>query len=90
MLRYGPVQVECMSCSMECDVISRLFRVCNLTRVGSQNHTTFLLLFIYCFILPLFIQVNLIESISYKVSFSRQLVLNSHTKIQHVKTHYSH
>uniref|UniRef100_A0A669CV75 protein-tyrosine-phosphatase n=1 Tax=Oreochromis niloticus TaxID=8128 RepID=A0A669CV75_ORENI len=32
MLRYGPVQVECMSCSMECDVISRLFRVCNLTR----------------------------------------------------------
>lgn len=34
MLRYGPVQVECMSCSMECDVISRLFRVCNLTRVS--------------------------------------------------------
>ncbi|XP_033991399.1 receptor-type tyrosine-protein phosphatase kappa isoform X4 [Trematomus bernacchii] len=32
MLRYGPVQVECMSCSMDCDVISRLFRVCNLTR----------------------------------------------------------
>ncbi|XP_034755357.1 receptor-type tyrosine-protein phosphatase kappa isoform X29 [Etheostoma cragini] len=32
ILRYGPVQVECMSCSMECDVISRLFRVCNLTR----------------------------------------------------------
>ncbi|XP_028998040.1 receptor-type tyrosine-protein phosphatase kappa isoform X20 [Betta splendens] len=31
-LRYGPVQVECMSCSMDCDVISRLFRVCNLTR----------------------------------------------------------
>uniref|UniRef100_A0A8D3DEI6 protein-tyrosine-phosphatase n=1 Tax=Scophthalmus maximus TaxID=52904 RepID=A0A8D3DEI6_SCOMX len=26
MLRYGPVQVECMSCSMDCDVISRLFR----------------------------------------------------------------
>lgn len=34
MLRYGPVQVECMSCSMDCDVISRLFRVCNLTRVS--------------------------------------------------------
>uniref|UniRef100_A0A8C6KUC2 protein-tyrosine-phosphatase n=1 Tax=Nothobranchius furzeri TaxID=105023 RepID=A0A8C6KUC2_NOTFU len=34
MLRYGPVQVECMSCSMDCDVISRLFRVCNLTREG--------------------------------------------------------
>ncbi|XP_055728856.1 receptor-type tyrosine-protein phosphatase kappa-like isoform X7 [Salvelinus fontinalis] len=32
MLRYGPVQVECMSCSMDCDVISRLFRICNLTR----------------------------------------------------------
>ncbi|XP_062267353.1 receptor-type tyrosine-protein phosphatase kappa isoform X10 [Platichthys flesus] len=32
MLRYGPVQVECMSCSMDCDIISRLFRVCNLTR----------------------------------------------------------
>ncbi|KAG7269222.1 hypothetical protein CRUP_037922 [Coryphaenoides rupestris] len=32
LLRYGPVQVECMSCSMDCDVISRLFRVCNLTR----------------------------------------------------------
>ncbi|XP_036840831.1 receptor-type tyrosine-protein phosphatase kappa isoform X6 [Oncorhynchus mykiss] len=31
-LRYGPVQVECMSCSMDCDVISRLFRICNLTR----------------------------------------------------------
>lgn len=35
MLRYGPVQVECMSCSMDCDVISRLFRVCNLTRVST-------------------------------------------------------
>lgn len=35
MLRYGPVQVECMSCSMDCDVISRLFRVCNLTRVSA-------------------------------------------------------
>uniref|UniRef100_A0A0E9V229 Uncharacterized protein n=1 Tax=Anguilla anguilla TaxID=7936 RepID=A0A0E9V229_ANGAN len=34
MLRYGPVQVECMSCSMDCDVISRLFRICNLTRVS--------------------------------------------------------
>uniref|UniRef100_A0A4W5PA22 Receptor-type tyrosine-protein phosphatase kappa n=1 Tax=Hucho hucho TaxID=62062 RepID=A0A4W5PA22_9TELE len=32
ILRYGPVQVECMSCSMDCDVISRLFRICNLTR----------------------------------------------------------
>nr|XP_023652914.1 receptor-type tyrosine-protein phosphatase kappa isoform X13 [Paramormyrops kingsleyae] len=32
MLRYGPVQVECMSCSMDCDIISRLFRICNLTR----------------------------------------------------------
>ncbi|KAL0967367.1 hypothetical protein UPYG_G00251340 [Umbra pygmaea] len=32
MLRYGPVQVECISCSMDCDVISRLFRICNLTR----------------------------------------------------------
>ncbi|XP_036397793.1 receptor-type tyrosine-protein phosphatase kappa-like [Megalops cyprinoides] len=32
MLRYGPIQVECMSCSMDCDVISRLFRICNLTR----------------------------------------------------------
>ncbi|KAJ8270755.1 hypothetical protein GJAV_G00118870 [Gymnothorax javanicus] len=32
MLRYGPVQVECMSCSMDCDVITRLFRICNLTR----------------------------------------------------------
>ncbi|XP_064781444.1 receptor-type tyrosine-protein phosphatase kappa-like isoform X5 [Oncorhynchus masou masou] len=31
-LRYGPVQVECISCSMDCDVISRLFRICNLTR----------------------------------------------------------
>nr|XP_029487096.1 receptor-type tyrosine-protein phosphatase kappa isoform X12 [Oncorhynchus nerka] len=31
-LRYGPVQVECMSCSMDCDVITRLFRICNLTR----------------------------------------------------------
>lgn len=35
MLRYGPVQVECMSCSMDCDIISRLFRVCNLTRVST-------------------------------------------------------
>lgn len=35
MLRYGPVQVECMSCSMDCDIISRLFRVCNLTRVSA-------------------------------------------------------
>ncbi|XP_053542194.1 receptor-type tyrosine-protein phosphatase kappa [Ictalurus punctatus] len=32
MLRYGPVQVERVSCSMDCDVISRLFRICNLTR----------------------------------------------------------
>uniref|UniRef100_A0A672RNN9 protein-tyrosine-phosphatase n=1 Tax=Sinocyclocheilus grahami TaxID=75366 RepID=A0A672RNN9_SINGR len=32
MLRYGPVQVDCISCSMDCDVISRLFRICNLTR----------------------------------------------------------
>ncbi|MBN3311339.1 PTPRK phosphatase, partial [Atractosteus spatula] len=32
VLRYGPIQVECMSCSMDCDVISRLFRICNLTR----------------------------------------------------------
>ncbi|XP_077343050.1 receptor-type tyrosine-protein phosphatase kappa isoform X22 [Lithobates pipiens] len=32
MLRYGPIQVECMSCSMDCDVISRIFRICNLTR----------------------------------------------------------
>ncbi|KAJ8287374.1 hypothetical protein COCON_G00000330 [Conger conger] len=32
MIRYGPIQVECMSCSMDCDAISRLFRVCNLTR----------------------------------------------------------
>ncbi|XP_058880000.1 receptor-type tyrosine-protein phosphatase kappa-like isoform X15 [Acipenser ruthenus] len=32
ILRYGPIQVECMSCSMDCDVISRLFRICNLTR----------------------------------------------------------
>ncbi|XP_041106203.1 receptor-type tyrosine-protein phosphatase kappa-like isoform X2 [Polyodon spathula] len=32
ILRYGPVQVECMSCSMDCDVIIRLFRICNLTR----------------------------------------------------------
>ncbi|XP_013929980.1 PREDICTED: receptor-type tyrosine-protein phosphatase kappa isoform X4 [Thamnophis sirtalis] len=32
MLRYGPIQVECMSCSMECDVINRIFRICNLTR----------------------------------------------------------
>ncbi|KAJ8377526.1 hypothetical protein AAFF_G00256220 [Aldrovandia affinis] len=31
LLRYGPVQVECMSCSMDCDVISRLFRISNLT-----------------------------------------------------------
>lgn len=37
MLRYGPVQVECMSCSMDCDVISRLFRVCNLTRVSGLS-----------------------------------------------------
>lgn len=37
MLRYGPVQVECMSCSMDCDVISRLFRVCNLTRVSRKT-----------------------------------------------------
>ncbi|XP_076872718.1 receptor-type tyrosine-protein phosphatase kappa isoform X5 [Brachyhypopomus gauderio] len=32
VLRYGPVQVERVSCSMDCDVISRLFRICNLTR----------------------------------------------------------
>uniref|UniRef100_A0A8C6GX17 Receptor-type tyrosine-protein phosphatase kappa n=1 Tax=Mus spicilegus TaxID=10103 RepID=A0A8C6GX17_MUSSI len=32
MLRYGPIQVECMSCSMDCDVINRIFRICNLTR----------------------------------------------------------
>ncbi|XP_051780082.1 receptor-type tyrosine-protein phosphatase kappa isoform X7 [Erpetoichthys calabaricus] len=32
IFRYGPIQVECMSCSMDCDVISRLFRICNLTR----------------------------------------------------------
>uniref|UniRef100_A0A8B9G6D3 protein-tyrosine-phosphatase n=1 Tax=Amazona collaria TaxID=241587 RepID=A0A8B9G6D3_9PSIT len=32
ILRYGPIQVECMSCSMDCDVISRIFRICNLTR----------------------------------------------------------
>ncbi|XDV42419.1 hypothetical protein PO909_011085 [Leuciscus waleckii] len=32
MLRYGPVQVDCISSSMDCDVISRLFRICNLTR----------------------------------------------------------
>ncbi|XP_043920231.1 receptor-type tyrosine-protein phosphatase kappa isoform X15 [Protopterus annectens] len=32
MLRYGPIQVECMSCSMDCDVVSRIFRICNLTR----------------------------------------------------------
>ncbi|XP_042189701.1 receptor-type tyrosine-protein phosphatase kappa isoform X4 [Callorhinchus milii] len=31
-LRYGPTQVECISCSMDCDVISRIFRICNLTR----------------------------------------------------------
>uniref|UniRef100_A0A8C2NR65 protein-tyrosine-phosphatase n=2 Tax=Capra hircus TaxID=9925 RepID=A0A8C2NR65_CAPHI len=31
-LRYGPIQVECMSCSMDCDVINRIFRICNLTR----------------------------------------------------------
>lgn len=24
MLRYGPIQVECMSCSMDCDVINRI------------------------------------------------------------------
>lgn len=46
MLRYGPVQVECMSCSMDCDVVSRLFRVCNLTRVSSDS---------FCF-MPLVIQ----------------------------------
>uniref|UniRef100_A0A8B9E9R1 protein-tyrosine-phosphatase n=1 Tax=Anser cygnoides TaxID=8845 RepID=A0A8B9E9R1_ANSCY len=32
ILRYGPIQVECMSCSMDCDVINRIFRICNLTR----------------------------------------------------------
>nr|XP_033794961.1 receptor-type tyrosine-protein phosphatase kappa isoform X3 [Geotrypetes seraphini] len=32
MLRYGPIQVECMSSSMDCDVINRIFRICNLTR----------------------------------------------------------
>uniref|UniRef100_A0A8B9S3I5 protein-tyrosine-phosphatase n=1 Tax=Apteryx owenii TaxID=8824 RepID=A0A8B9S3I5_APTOW len=32
MLRYGPIQVECMSCSMDCDVVNRIFRICNLTR----------------------------------------------------------
>ncbi|XP_064162884.1 receptor-type tyrosine-protein phosphatase kappa-like isoform X1 [Anguilla rostrata] len=32
MIRYGAIQVECMSCSMDCDAISRLFRICNLTR----------------------------------------------------------
>lgn len=32
LLRYGPIQVECMSCSMDCDVVSRIFRICNLTR----------------------------------------------------------
>lgn len=49
MLRYGPVQVECMSCSMDCDVISRLFRVCNLTRVST---TLFFLSFLAnsCFV----------------------------------------
>lgn len=42
MLRYGPVQVECMSCSMDCDVISRLFRICNLTRVSAPLVLLFL------------------------------------------------
>uniref|UniRef100_A0A8C6ZUV3 protein-tyrosine-phosphatase n=1 Tax=Nothoprocta perdicaria TaxID=30464 RepID=A0A8C6ZUV3_NOTPE len=32
MLRYGPIQVECMSCAMDCDVVNRIFRICNLTR----------------------------------------------------------
>lgn len=32
ILRYGPIQVECVSCSMDCDVINRIFRICNLTR----------------------------------------------------------
>lgn len=45
MLRYGPVQVECMSCSMDCDVISRLFRVCNLTRVSRVQSVAPLCLF---------------------------------------------
>lgn len=49
MLRYGPVQVECMSCSMDCDVISRLFRVCNLTRVSRKTLLTYRPL---CFLLP--------------------------------------
>ncbi|XP_041043600.1 receptor-type tyrosine-protein phosphatase kappa isoform X2 [Carcharodon carcharias] len=31
-LRYGPIQVECISCSMDCDLVSRIFRICNLTR----------------------------------------------------------
>lgn len=48
MLRYGPVQVECMSCSMDCDVISRLFRVCNLTRVSA--HAAFSLVYVLSFL----------------------------------------
>lgn len=31
-LRYGPIQVDCISCSMDCDLVSRIFRICNLTR----------------------------------------------------------
>ncbi|XP_069463582.1 receptor-type tyrosine-protein phosphatase kappa isoform X5 [Ambystoma mexicanum] len=32
MLRYGLIQVECMSSSMDCDVVNRIFRICNLNR----------------------------------------------------------
>ncbi|XP_078505030.1 receptor-type tyrosine-protein phosphatase kappa isoform X4 [Lissotriton helveticus] len=32
MLRYGPIQVELLSSSMDCDVVNRIFRICNLNR----------------------------------------------------------
>jgi len=52
--QYGPMQVEFLSMSADEDIITRLFRVKNVTRVSSINNHSFSSIKMYL-IFPLYI-----------------------------------